>query len=68
MRGPSPQQSVSRLDQNDTDRECRRCGSHVTRHFERVCGDNSDTVYRCPSCVGLYDSDKDHWGDDDDGA
>jgi predicted nucleic acid-binding Zn-ribbon protein len=31
-------------------RTCRGCGSKVTARFERVLGDNTDTVYACPDC------------------
>ena len=27
------------------------CGSHVSRHFVRVFGDNRNLVYACPECL-----------------
>jgi len=29
---------------------CRNCGSHVTKRFARVFGDNSDIPHACPEC------------------
>lgn len=30
---------------------CATCGSHLSRDYGRVCGDNDDTVRDCPHCA-----------------
>lgn len=30
---------------------CENCGSHVSKRFERVMGDNDDKAHRCPECA-----------------
>jgi hypothetical protein len=30
--------------------ECQNCGSHVSKRFARVMGDNNGKIHACPSC------------------
>lgn len=65
---PNPAGILEAKRQKDTEpARCQGCGGHVTRRFLRVCGDNTDTVYRCPHCAGQYDSDRQRWSQPDGG-
>lgn len=35
---------------DETNTECRNCGSYVTSAFARVFGDNNDRVHACLEC------------------